>query len=152
LYFRGKGGAPDYSQAAEWFQKAADRGYAPAQENLAWMYFTGTGAPLDYSKAAHWVEMAADKGYARAQLDLGYLYEQGKGVPLNYVTAYMWYKVAEPRGEARAAGRLKSLSAVMTEEQINQGGLAAAQLSRSLPRVNAEGDSQAIGSSFIRPR
>jgi TPR repeat protein len=152
FYFRGKGVAPNYAQAAEWFRKAAENGYAPAQENLAWMYFTGTGLPTDYSKAARWVQMAAEKGYARAQLDLGYLYEQGKGVPLNYVSAYTWYRAAASGGEERAAGRLKSLSAVMTKEQISQARAAADDLSKSLPKVNGAAEPQSIGDSFIKPR
>jgi len=150
LYFRGGRIPRKYAQAAEWFRKAAERGYAPAQEDLAWMYFTGTGVPLDDSSAAHWVQMAADRGYERAQLDLAYLYEQGKGVPLNYVTAYTWYKTAASGGEERAIGRLKSLSAVMTKEQIGQANVAAEQLSRSLPKVDGAADSKSIGSSFIR--
>ena len=113
------------------------------------MYFTGTGVPLDYPSAAHWVQMAADRGYARAQLDLGYLYEQGKGVSLNYVTAYIWYKTALSGGEERAVGRLKSLSAVMTKEQISRASAAAGQLTRSLPRVDGAADSKSIGSLFI---
>jgi TPR repeat protein len=152
LYFRGTGIARNYSQAANWFREASELGYAPAQENLAWMYFSGTGVPQDYSKAAQWVQTAADKGYAHAQLDLGYLYEQGKGVPLDYGKASMWYKAAASGGEGRAVGRLNSLSSVMTKEQISKASAAAGQLSKSLPRVDAEADSQSIRSSFIRPR
>src|SRR5579872_1714780 len=113
------------------------------------MYFTGTGVPVDYTRAAQWVQMAADRGYARAQLDLGYLYEQGKGVPLDYVKAYMWYKAAASGGEQRVLGRLKGLSRVMTKEQIGQASVAAEQLSKSMPRVDAAADSRSIGTSFL---
>lgn len=95
--------------------------------------------------------MAADKGSARAQLDLGYLYEQGKGVSLDYVTAYMGYKAAESAGEERAVGRLKSLSAVMTKEQVREASVAVGQLSGSLPRLDGAENSKSIEGSFIRP-
>ena len=49
-------------------------GFAPAQENLAWMYYAAPGVSLDYSKATEWVLAEAVHGYARAELDLGYLY------------------------------------------------------------------------------
>src|SRR6516164_4977842 len=128
LYFTGKGVAQSYSQAAAWFRAAAEHGYAPAQENLGWAYYTGKGAVLDFSEAAKWVRRAADQGYARAQLDLGFLYEQGKGVPLDYVSAYMWYEAASAGGEKRASARAKSLSRLMTQEQISTASAGVAKL------------------------
>jgi TPR repeat protein len=148
LYFRGKGVAQDYAQAATWFRAAADRDYPPAQDNLAWMYYTGTGVTLDYSEAAKWAQRAAAHGYARAQVDLGYLYEQGKGVPLDYVSAYTWYKLAVAGGDDRGADRIKSLSPVMTQKQISEASTRAAQFSGpGLPRQDVS-NSNGITSSF----
>src|SRR5438552_1891311 len=47
---------PDYSQkeALAWFEKAAQRGYAPAEVNLAVMYANGWGTPVNYGTALHW--------------------------------------------------------------------------------------------------
>jgi TPR repeat protein len=83
-------------------------------------------------------------------MDLGYLYEQGKGVPLDYVTAYMWYKTAESGGDGRAKERLKSLSRVMTEQQISQANAAANELSTSIPKGEAVEESENTGNAFIR--
>ena len=91
------------------------------------MYYTGNGVTLDYSEAAKWVQRAAAQGYARAQVDLGYLYEQGKGVPLDYVSAYAWYKLAVAGGDDRGRERMKSLSRVMTQQQISEASNRAAQ-------------------------
>ena len=44
LYFHGRGVAQNYQQAAAWFQKAADQGYADSQFNLGIMYAEGLGA------------------------------------------------------------------------------------------------------------
>jgi uncharacterized protein len=43
------------------FRAAAKQGYAPSQENLAWMFYTGTGVDLDFSEAAKWVQAAAEQ-------------------------------------------------------------------------------------------
>ena len=141
LEFRQK----DYLQAAHWFREAAQHGSATAQEDLAWMYYTGTGVPPDYSEAAKWVRLAADQGVARAQLDLGFLYEKGKGVPLDYVSAFAWYKAAEDGGQKRASTQLKSLSLVMTREQIT----AATGKAATVPRLPSEIDE--TESSIGRP-
>ncbi len=42
---------PDFSDAAEWFRKAAEQGYSRAQKNLAVLYEQGLGVPKDPEKA-----------------------------------------------------------------------------------------------------
>jgi hypothetical protein len=116
------------------------------------MYYTGTGRKLDFSEAAMWVRRAAELGYARAQLDLGYLYEQGKGVPLDHIAAYMWYKAAVDRGEHRGITALKALSSVMTEAQIKQANVAAAELKIPTSTAAADNPSDSLGISFLPPR
>jgi TPR repeat protein len=142
----------NYVQATEWFRKAAENGYAPAQQILAWMYFTGKGVRQDYEVAAHWLQLAAHSGDPRGQLDLGYLYEHGKGVPLDYVTAYMWYETALSGGEQRARERLRSVSKVMTIEQINRATAAVHELSSSIHKGEALEQTQSIGYGLISGR
>ena len=149
MYFRGEGLARDYFQAAKWFRSAAERGYAPAQENFAWMSYTGSGVPLDYGEAAKWTRAAAQQGFARAQLDLAYLFEKGKGVPRDYVSAYMWYKTASDGGEREARKELKSLSSIMTDQQIKPAVANAEKLPRSHSRIQEGITSETIGSPFI---
>src|SRR5207247_4375042 len=62
-------------------EKAADQGYAQAQNNLGTLYENGEGVPKDLRKAAKLYQKAADQGYALAQNNLGLLYENGEGVP-----------------------------------------------------------------------
>ena len=116
------------------------------------MYYTGTGVTLDLSEAAKWVRKAAEQGYARAQIDLGHLYEQGKGVPLDYVSAYTWYKLGAAGGDQRGRAGMKSLSRVMTQAQISEAAVRAAQFPGS--RSPREGMSNANGmrSSFAEWR
>ena len=97
---------------------------------------------------AHWLQLAARSSDPRAQMDLGYLYEQGKGVPLDYAAAYMWYKTAESGGDGRAREKLKSVSRLMTEQQIRQANAAATELSNSMPKGEAVQESKSIGNAF----
>jgi TPR repeat protein len=47
-YEYGIGIPQDYAQAAAYYRKAADRGYAAAQQYLGFLYESGKGVPQDY--------------------------------------------------------------------------------------------------------
>jgi predicted nucleic acid-binding Zn-ribbon protein len=51
IYEKGLGTAPDYQQAAFWYQKAADQGFAHALADLAYLYEQGLGVEKDPVKA-----------------------------------------------------------------------------------------------------
>jgi predicted aspartyl protease len=51
----------DYAQAAAWFHKAADQGFAAAQGILGEMYRDGLGVPQDYVCAHMWLNLAASR-------------------------------------------------------------------------------------------
>jgi len=119
------------TQAAQWFRAAADQGFAPAQANLAFLYFKGIGVPIDYSAAAHWARLAAEQGHPHAATNFAYLCENGKGVPLDYFAAYIWYSRAIAAGDKSGADRRKSLSRLLTREQIDEANsLVAANSSQ----------------------
>jgi hypothetical protein len=65
-YYNGKGVAKDYAQAAVWWEKSADQGFASAQNNLGVLYNSGKGVPQSYSEAYFWQNLAA----ARANGDM----------------------------------------------------------------------------------
>ena len=54
----------DYNdkEALRWFEKAAQRGYAPAQVNLAVMYLKGWGTSANGGAKLHWILTAAESG------------------------------------------------------------------------------------------
>src|SRR5581483_8371088 len=54
----------DLKTAAQWFQKSAEQGYAPAQVNLAVLYLNGWGVSRNYAAAQLWFRRAADAHYA----------------------------------------------------------------------------------------
>jgi len=59
IFEKGMGQPPDPAKAAEWYQKAADKGYAQAQTNLAYLYEKGIGVPADPVKALNLYRQAA---------------------------------------------------------------------------------------------
>jgi len=60
----------DYQKALYWFKKAAEQGYAPAENYLGVMYANGLGVPQDYSKALYWLKKSAKQRYAKGEANL----------------------------------------------------------------------------------
>ena len=56
MYLTGRGVNQDTEQAFEWYQKAANRGLAIAQNNLGWMYHQGRGVVQDFQQAKTWYQ------------------------------------------------------------------------------------------------
>lgn len=85
---------PDYSEqeALQWFARAAQRGYAPAQVNLAVMYANGWATPVNYGAAVRWLLEAANQRFPRAYYNLGVLYLNGQGVHRDYHEAFRWFE------------------------------------------------------------
>ena len=59
--------AQDNGKAVEWYNKAAEQGYAHAQHSLGLCYAHGEGVAQDKSKAVELYTKAAEQGYVRAQ-------------------------------------------------------------------------------------
>jgi TPR repeat protein len=98
LYRKGNGVARDYEKAVHWYRKAAEQGFAGAQNNLAGMYEEGLGIPKNKSEAAKLYLKAAEQHNAYAQHSIGRMYRDGEGVPRNLNEAAKWIsKAAEQR-------------------------------------------------------
>ena len=98
MYYKGQGVAKDYKEAFTWFKKAAEQGYAPAQNNLGYCYEKGIGTSKDENQAFYWFKKAAEQGDAAAQNWLGYCYRQGIGTSKDENQAFYWYKKAAEQG------------------------------------------------------
>jgi hypothetical protein len=61
MYEEGMGVSRDLTEAAKWYQKAADKGAPRAQLTLAKMYRDGKGMPQDLVQAYKWAHMAASQ-------------------------------------------------------------------------------------------
>lgn len=110
-YANGEGVAQDFSQAALWYRRAADRGDADAQNNLGVLYSNGQGVVKDKAQAVYWYRQAANNGNAQAQNNLAQDYENGTGVQRDMTQALIWYQQAATQGDADAKKSVKRLSA-----------------------------------------
>lgn len=60
MYYEGKGVEKNYTEAAKWYQEAANAGNAVAQSQLGNMYYLGYGVKQDYTKAVEWYRKAIE--------------------------------------------------------------------------------------------
>ena len=73
-----------------WFKRAARKGFAKAQYNLAYCYMYGRGVPIDYDKALRNLTDAANNGNKNAQLTLAECYEKGVLVMQDKKMSQLW--------------------------------------------------------------
>ena len=90
-YDNGDGVQKDSAEAVKWFRKAAEQGYAPAQNE----YGKHLMNERDVVEAVMWFRKAADQGYDKAQNNLGICYATGQGVKKDMVEAVKWYRKAK---------------------------------------------------------
>ena len=100
-YEMGHGVAQDYSEAAKWYQMAAEE-FDNIPKKLGEFYEKGLGVTQSYTEAAKWYKKAADHGDVTAQSNLGRCYLKQK----DYSEAIKWYKKAAEKGNAEAQADL----------------------------------------------
>lgn len=94
----GRGIERDPEKAKYWYQKAAHRGHAEAQFNLAWLLEQS----LQFDQAFHWYREAAAQGLAKAQRAVALMYGEGRGVARNDTAAARWCELAARQGHREA--------------------------------------------------
>jgi hypothetical protein len=72
--------------------EAAEKGYAPAENAIAFMYADGKGTEQDYAKAAEWWVKAAEAGNLQAAFHASMVYRGTPGVPANKEASEKWAK------------------------------------------------------------
>lgn len=82
-YLTGNGVAKDLSQAARWYEKAAEGGDPRAQTQIGYFYQAGIGVPVDLVQSAHWYQLSAAAGNPRGMENLGVAYLKGIGIEKN---------------------------------------------------------------------
>jgi TPR repeat protein len=90
-YARGDGVTKDIGLAVSWYQRSAERGFAPAQHVLAGCYLNGEGVLKNKIEFLHWNKKAAEQGFSVSQYELGvyYLFKDFK------LSGYWFRKAAE---------------------------------------------------------
>jgi len=107
MYEDGNDLPKNYSEAARWYRKQADKDPEAAMR-LVTLLMNGAGVNRDYGEAMTLCKGAASGNHADAQFCVGYLYEHGLGVPANTKEAWKWYTEAAPRN-AKAALALSDM-------------------------------------------
>jgi localization factor PodJL len=132
-YAEGKGVAPDYDQAAKWYDRAAQAGVVPAVFRLGTLYEKGLSVKKDVDIARRYYLQAAERGNAKAMHNLAVLDADGGGKGANYKNASLWFRKAADRGVADSQFNLGILYArgIGVEQNLAESfkwfSLAAAQ-------------------------
>ena len=63
MYDKGEGVRQDYLKARQWYEKAANQGYAQAQFNLGVIYYHGKGVRQNIATAKELFGKACDNGF-----------------------------------------------------------------------------------------
>ena len=74
------------------FLKAANRGFAPAQNMIGLFLTNGIAVDKDYKLAVKYFERASKQDYVDAQCNLSFMYASGKGVFPNFGRANQFAK------------------------------------------------------------
>jgi uncharacterized protein len=101
-YHFGKGVPQNYSNALNWYRKAANDGFPLANYQLGVLYHNGQGVAQSYKEAFEYFRNAADGDLSVAQYLLGNMYYSGLYVQQNYTEAMKWYRKAAEQGYADA--------------------------------------------------
>lgn len=94
----GRASGPDLEEAARWFERAAERGYAPAQYRLASLLEKGLYGPRDIGRAVDLYMQAAKRGSASAMHNLGVLFATGTEGRPDHSAAAHWFLEAAKHG------------------------------------------------------
>lgn len=104
-YDTGRGVTRDRVEAMKWYLRAAEAGYAEAQNSVG----SGLQAEKRYEEARKWYERAAAQGHALATSNLGYLYDLGLGVEQDRHKGFELYSRAADLGWAEAMWNLANM-------------------------------------------
>ena len=109
MYDNGYGVSKDYSEAVEWYRKAAEQGNARGQTRLGLMYIYGYGVLKDYAEAIKWFRKAVEQGYSGGANALGWMYENGCGVSQDYSEAVKLYRKSAEQGNDMGQSNLGAM-------------------------------------------
>jgi len=105
-YEKGRGAAPDFALAMNWYRKGAEAGNSAAMHRLGLAYENGEGMPVDQAEALRWFRKSADAGGALGMAAVGKAYANGIGVAKNPAEAVRWFRKAAEAGGTVGMERL----------------------------------------------
>jgi TPR repeat protein len=91
----------DFERAEAAYRKAAERGFAPAMNNLGQIYLNGVFGSARRGEGVPWLVRAAEAGNPVGSINLSLVYTDGMTVPRDLAQAERWShwtdKVTDPR-------------------------------------------------------
>jgi uncharacterized protein len=99
----------DTADGIKLLQSAADKGYAPAQNELGLRLQKGSGLTPSAADAAVWFQKASDQNYVTAHVNLGLLLVKGEGLPQDLPKAFQLFQKAADGGDAWGLNNLGSM-------------------------------------------
>jgi hypothetical protein len=98
----------NFLAAETWYRKSAERGFAPAMNNLGQLYLHGLTGRRDPTEAFRWHLAAAKLGNYPGSLNVAMAYRSGDGVAANPAEADRWstWKAPETVDENTGIGDL----------------------------------------------
>lgn len=85
--------------AMQWYRKAADQGYPPAQVGIGDLYANGYGVREDHYRAQEWYKVATQLSRNQdAHFKVGEGFFRGLGAPQDYGRAVTHYQIAAKQG------------------------------------------------------
>jgi len=120
-YLNGDAGLTrDPGRAAYWFEQAAIRGNAYAEERLGDLYEQGIGIAENRKLAFDWRVKAARRGSLEAQVKVGRMLQDGIGVGRDIDQAIYWFHRAAAEGNAEAQSLLDHLDHYGSDKELDQ--------------------------------
>jgi uncharacterized protein len=106
-------GAPGLPASAEdgikLLQSAAEKGYAPAQNELGLRFQKGTGMVANAAESVKWYEKASQQNFVSAHVNLGLMLVKGEGLPQDLKRALELFQKAADAGDAWGLNNLASM-------------------------------------------
>jgi uncharacterized protein len=110
LIAKGNPGLPiDAADGIKLLQSAAEKGFAPAQNELGLRLQKGTGMPVNAGDALAWFEKSSGQGHVPAQVNLGLMLVKGDGVPQDLPRAVQLFQKAADAGDGWGLNNLGSM-------------------------------------------
>lgn len=94
----------NFFAAEQWYRRAADRGFAPAMNNLGQLYLDGLIGKRDPAGAFRWHLAAAKLGNYPGSLNVSMAYRSGDGVARDPAEADRWATWKAPANVNKNAG------------------------------------------------
>lgn len=119
MYEMGLGVKLNYTEASQWYQKAAIQGDRDAQKRLIEMRKKGLAATFQAPVPENWQGNTTEP---QSQYDIGVMYFRGIGVTRDYAIAFQWFYMAANQGHVKAQNDLAVLLSRGLGSKQNKSG------------------------------